>query len=573
MERNEIIDQLPTHLKDLIIDQPYNEYTARDHAVWRYVMHQNLYYLPGIAHSSYLEGLAKTGVSAEHIPHMYGMNRILKEIGWAAVAVDGFIPPSAFMEFQAYNVLVIAADIRNIDQIGYTPAPDIIHEAAGHAPIIADKDYSAYLRKFGQIGSKAFRSQKDKKLYEAVRHLSILKADPYTTEKSIKEAENELQVIREIQEEMSELAQIRNLHWWTVEYGLIGDLKDYKIYGAGLLSSIRESFSCFSETVKKLPYSIEAARVSFDITHEQPQLFVTPGFEHLSAVLNEFAESMAFKTGGLKGLIKAIESKEVATCEFDSGIQLSGVFSEYFAQKEDVVFIKTTGPSALSINHQQIRQHGKRQHAEGFSAPLGQIKNINNNLPITRDSFTEILDNKNKAELNFASGLTLRGIPLEYYDFKGQLYLVTFDQCTIEYQNQILFKPEYGMFDLILAHEITSVFPGPADPERFNFHHPVIKEKTHKINYDSKAQKLHEIYNDVRAMRNDCFVGGSIEEILNTLINEYPHEWLIYLELLEVIKLTKNEAMYNKVYDHLWELKKDTRFKKLIEDGFEVINV
>jgi len=38
---------------------------------------------------------------------MEGMNRILKEIGWAAVAVDGFIPPNAFMEFQSYNVLVI----------------------------------------------------------------------------------------------------------------------------------------------------------------------------------------------------------------------------------------------------------------------------------------------------------------------------------------------------------------------------------------------------------------------------------------------------------------------------------
>ena len=43
--------------------------------------------------------------------------RVLKEIGWAAVAVDGFIPPAAFMEFQAYNVLVIASDIRQLDHI------------------------------------------------------------------------------------------------------------------------------------------------------------------------------------------------------------------------------------------------------------------------------------------------------------------------------------------------------------------------------------------------------------------------------------------------------------------------
>ena len=81
------------------------------------------------------------------------MNRILKDIGWAAVSVDGFIPPNAFMEFQAYNVLVIASDIRTIDHIKYTPAPDIIHEAAGHAPIIANPEYADYLRHFGEIGS------------------------------------------------------------------------------------------------------------------------------------------------------------------------------------------------------------------------------------------------------------------------------------------------------------------------------------------------------------------------------------------------------------------------------------
>ncbi|MBE0647411.1 MAG: phenylalanine 4-monooxygenase, partial [Bacteroidales bacterium] len=180
MEMNEILERLPKHLLSLVIDQPYNSYTAQDHAVWRYVMRQNVDFLGKAAHGSYLEGLRKTGISIDTIPHMYGMNRILREIGWAAVAVDGFIPPSAFMEFQAYNVLVIAADIRPVDQIGYTSAPDIIHEAAGHAPIIADPLYAGYLKRFGEIGSKAFASAWDHRMYEAIRHLSILKADPYS---------------------------------------------------------------------------------------------------------------------------------------------------------------------------------------------------------------------------------------------------------------------------------------------------------------------------------------------------------------------------------------------------------
>ena len=137
---------------------------------------------------SYATGLAKTGISTERIPYMDGMNRILKDIGWAAVSVDGFIPPNAFMEFQAYNVLVIASDMRTIDHIEYTPAPDIIHEAAGHAPIIANPEYAEYLRRFGEIGCKAISSAKDFEMYEAIRLLSILKEDPNASEKETREA-------------------------------------------------------------------------------------------------------------------------------------------------------------------------------------------------------------------------------------------------------------------------------------------------------------------------------------------------------------------------------------------------
>ena len=111
-ESNPILDKLPVHLRQFIKPQNYEEYSPIDQAVLRYVMRKNVDYLSKVAHGSYLEGLRKTGISIDHIPNMYGMNRILKEIGWAAVAVDGFIPPSAFMEFQAYNVLVIASDIR-----------------------------------------------------------------------------------------------------------------------------------------------------------------------------------------------------------------------------------------------------------------------------------------------------------------------------------------------------------------------------------------------------------------------------------------------------------------------------
>jgi len=361
-QSNPVIDKLPAHLKQFIKPQNYKDYSAIDQAVWRYVMRKNVDYLQTTAHKSYMEGLQKTGLSIDHIPDMYGMNRILKELGWAAVAVDGFILPSAFMEFQAYNVLVIASDIRQLEHIEYTPAPDIIHEGAGHAPIIANPEYGEYLRRFGEIGSKAISNEKDHQLYESVRHLSIIKEATDTLQKDISEAEEEIDTLQKNMGKPSEMALIRNLHWWTVEYGLIGTLEDPKIYGAGLLSSIGESSWCMTNDIKKIPYSIDAAWQNFDITKPQPHLFVTPDFSFLSLVLEEFANKMALRTGGLKGLNKLIESQELGTIELSTGLQISGNFSSVITQDGKPIYFQTSGKTALASHNKEFVGQIGRAH-------------------------------------------------------------------------------------------------------------------------------------------------------------------------------------------------------------------
>lgn len=269
-ESNALIDRLPPHLKQYIKPQLYEQYTPINQAVWRFVMRKNVDYLSKVAHESYVDGLQKTGISIDQIPSMYGMNRILKEIGWAAVAVDGFIPPNAFMEFQAYKILVIASDIRQLEHIEYTPAPDIIHEGAGHAPIIASPDYAEYLRRFGEIGAKAISSAHDTDMYEAVRKLSILKEAEGTPNEEIEAAEAKVLELQEKKVEASEIALIRNLHWWTVEYGLVGTPQNPKIYGAGLLSSIGESEWCMKEEVKKSPTaSMRPTKISILPNHNR----------------------------------------------------------------------------------------------------------------------------------------------------------------------------------------------------------------------------------------------------------------------------------------------------------------
>ena len=453
----EVIERLPAHLKQFIAPQNYEEYTPINQAVWRYVMRKNISYLKDVAHQSYIGGLKKTGVLVESIPNIYGMNRILKDIGWAAVAVDGFIPPNAFMEFQANKVLVIASDIRQLEHIEYTPAPDIIHEASGHAPIIANPDYAEFLRRLGEIGAKAILSKYDIDLYEAVRKLSILKEAPGVKQKDIDAAELEVNVLQNQHEEYSEMAQIRNMQWWSVEYGLIGEMNNPKIYGAGLLSSIGESEWCMRDDVEKIPYSVDVAQVGFDITKPQPQLFVTPNFAYLMEVLEEFANTLSVRKGGYKGLQKLIDSKAIGTIELSTGLQVSGVFTQMIINDDrEVIYFKTDGPTALAYRDKELIGHGIKAHKDGYSSPLGMLKSVN--LPIENMTPVDLkaynLYDGQRLAFEFESGITVEGLNITgIRNVKGKIMLIQLKDCTVRYGKEVLFKPEFGALTWLL--EIT----------------------------------------------------------------------------------------------------------------------
>lgn len=571
---NEVTKKLPKHLHQFIVKQPYNEYTAQNQAVWRYVMRLNLDYLSKVAHESYISGLKKTGISVDVIPKMEGMNRILKNIGWAAVSVDGFIPPNAFMEFQAYNVLVIASDIRTINHIAYTPAPDIIHEAAGHAPIIANPEYTEYLRRFGEIGSKAISSAKDYEIYEAIRLLSILKEDPNSSDEIIESALQKVEALQNSMGELSEMAQIRNLHWWTVEYGLIGEIDNPKIYGAGLLSSIGESKLCLTDKVRKIPYSIAAATQNFDITKQQPQLFVTPDFAHLSFVLEEFANKMALRKGGLKGVKKLIESSNIGTIELSTGIQISGVFNNVIADdNNNPVYIQTTGPTALATRDREIIGHGTEYHAEGFGSPIGKLKGIN--LAI-EDMFPKDLEvygiyEGKKTILHFEGNVKVEGeVITGKRDLKGKIILISFKNCTVTHNNNYLFKPEWGIYDMAVGKEIVSAYAGPASASTFQNLGKVSEEKTHKIKYSEKELNLHKMYAEIALMRTENIYIDRINLLFEKLINEYPNDWLLPLEMFE-LTFNLDANLNTKIYNYLLQLKDNEHFTDLIENGLKLI--
>jgi phenylalanine-4-hydroxylase len=574
-ESNPLIDRLPKHLKQFIKPQVYDDYTPINQAVWRYVMRKNVSYLSKVAHHSYLEGLEKTGLEIDNIPNMYGMNRILKEIGWAAVAVDGFIPPNAFMEFQAYNVLVIACDIRQLEHIEYTPAPDIIHEGAGHAPIIANPEYAEYLRRFGEIGCKAISSSRDYELYEAIRLLSILKEAEDTPESAIKKAEEQVDFLQNNMGELSEMSRIRNLHWWTVEYGLIGTVENPKIYGAGLLSSIGESAWCMTDNVKKIPYDISAADQSFDITKPQPQLYVTPDFAKLSEVLEEFANTMALRTGGLSGIQKLIDSKALGTIELSTGIQISGIFTNVIEHEGKSVYVQTTGKTALSYREKELVGHGTEYHAEGFGSPIGKLKGIN--LAIEemspRDLRAYDIYEGEQVTLEFEGNITVKGeIITGSRNLQGEILLIKFKNCTVTHNDTVLFQPEWGIYDMAVGKKVISAFSGPADVNSFDMINHVPSSQTIKQKKSVEREELEKLYLSVRNIREGKEAFTTLKEAFASVSAGHPNDWLLSVEIAELAKKEGNSDLVDKVLNHLEKVKSNRpEVVHLIDNGLELI--
>ena len=90
-------------------------------------------------------------------------------------------------------------------------------------------------------------------LYYAIRDLSDIKENIHATSLEISKCEKQLKKKYDNISYVSESAMLARMNWWTVEYGLIGNIENPKIYGAGLLSSVGESANCLNNSVKNRP--------------------------------------------------------------------------------------------------------------------------------------------------------------------------------------------------------------------------------------------------------------------------------------------------------------------------------
>lgn len=564
--------KIPRHLQKYVVNQQYEKYTPINQAVWRYVMRQNHHFLKDSAHLAYVGGLKSSGISVEKIPNVAEMNEALAPFGWGAANIDGFIPGVIFFDFQANGILPIASDIRKLENIQYTPAPDIIHEAAGHAPILCEEKFSEYVKLFGKIGSKALATKEEHDLFEAVRSYSNLLESGLATQEEIDTAKANFEEKQAVVTELSEAEQISRLYWWTVEYGLIGTVEHPQIYGAGLLSSVAEGRRSLLPAVTKLPFNLQQIiHTGFDITKPQPQLFVCESFEQLIEAVNDFSKTMAFKVGGTESLEKALRSNHTATIVYSSGLQLTGTLHHIIKNEQgEALYIKTVGPSALSFENTELRGHGKATHHDGFGAPIGKLKNIAASLEDFKDDeLTRIgIIVGKECTMDYESGVKVKGIPTQLLRQNSKLILISFSNCTVSLNDEILFDPAWGSYDLAIGERIASVFAGAADSEQF---YADLEEVENKILVHKELSPLEQLYGNVRDMRESASknLKEDLLDVIEKLINEYQQDWLLRIEIIEL--LTKQNLLPEKqslLKEQLEKIKPlNEEFPVLIERG------
>ncbi|ATB30200.1 aromatic amino acid hydroxylase [Melittangium boletus] len=509
--------RLPAHLRRYVVSQDYASYTPRDQAVWRHILGQLRSHLATKAHPVYIEGLEATGIGVDRIPSMDEMNERLARLGWGAVSVRGFIPPAVFTELQSLGVLAIAADIRTHEHIQYTPAPDIIHESAGHAPIIANTRYAEYLKRCGLVGFKSISTIEDEAVFQAIRHLSIVKEDPTATPAEIQHAEARLQAANQSRRYVSESTRASRLYWWTAEYGLIGSLDAPRIYGAGLLSSIGEAQHCLTSEVKKVPLSTACADTEYDITRMQPQLFVARDFEHLFEVLEAFESTLAWKRGGDYGLQEAIRARTVNHLVLADGRELTARVVEALPGAQPVAeglstaLVRLEGPVMLS----------RGGHSDSKPWPgLALVAFGEGQLPERGDFRVEL-----------ASGLTLQGFAVgggEVLNLRGTL------------AGQPIELPNVAQ--LFLSTGLPSVAGGPADPGAWDHWFGELNAFTEgegeSLARARKASALHPslaaLYREVRTLRESKSFDSKRLEQLSRATTAFPEEWLLRQEVDEL---------------------------------------
>ena len=234
-----------------VVEQPWLDYSADDHATWGTLYARQRELLAGRACDEFLQAQDAMGMDARAIPRFDQLNEVLgAATGWTLVGVEGLLPELDFFDHLANRRFPVTWWIRRPEQIDYIAEPDLFHDLFGHVPLLMDPMFADYMQAYGAGGVKAHAIGPDA------------------------------------------LQNLTRLYWYTVEFGLIRQHDGLRIYGAGIVSSKGESLhSLESAAPNRIGFDLERImRTRYRIDTFQKTYFVIDSFEQLmQATAPDFA--------------------------------------------------------------------------------------------------------------------------------------------------------------------------------------------------------------------------------------------------------------------------------------------
>ena len=97
----------------------------------------------------------------------------------------------------------------------------------------------------------------------------------------------------------------------------------------------------------------------------------------------------------------------------------------------------------------------------------------------------------------------------------------------------------------------------------------------HKIAYDQNAIKLQELYGVVRRARTEFKLVSTLPSIWKSVIHDFPNDWLLSLEILEILRPHPSYHLYCKEVRQYLENKSQSNphLEMLIVNGLKLLEV
>jgi phenylalanine-4-hydroxylase len=218
------------------VEQRYEAYSTESHDVWRLLYERRM---ATLRDTVFLDGIERIGLAPDRVPDLADVNRRLAaRTGWAAVGVGGFIPAPEFFRSLSHRRFPTTLSVRPRAQLDYLPEPDIFHDVFGHVPLHSHPVFADFLQQFGALAASADSEAK--------------------------------------------ITEMARLFWFTVEFGLIRESGEVKIYGSGLISSQGDAANALSDRCDRRRFDLDAVvSQPFEIDRLQDVLFVLDSFDQL----------------------------------------------------------------------------------------------------------------------------------------------------------------------------------------------------------------------------------------------------------------------------------------------------